>query len=1276
MGTNTILHWRPVRVGRVSIAAALLLAALVIHGSGVNPDGGGFDLSSVRPAAFGHHALSFVENAGQSDPAVRFQAHGLGGQIFFTTYQVVLVRAAAGAETEERGPARTRHEHDSPRTQVAPPEVLRLQFEDANPTARLTAESPQAGVVNYFIGADPRRWRTGLPTFAALVYRELYPGIDLVYEGTTARLKGSYLVRPGADLARVRWRYPGASDLVVTASGDLEIRHAAAGEDRAPIAAWIEQAPVAWQEVAGVRTPVDVRYVVARDKSIGFAIGAYDPAATLIIDPVLVYSTFLGGSGPDQGLSIAVDGSGNAYVTGVTISPNFPVVNPFDAEKGGGAQYLADAFVTKLNPAGSALVYSTYLGGAGDETGYALAVDDNGSAYITGNTQWNDFPTTSGSYKPACDNGDVFVTKLTPAGNALAYSTCLGGAYDEIGAAIAVDDSGSAYVGGLTYSTDFPTTEGTFDRTCGADGSCGSTGGGGAPQDAFIARFNAAGSALVYSTYLGGSGGYEGVTAIAVDSVGDAYVTGSTHSGDFPTTAGAFQTTCDTCSNTVYTGFVTKLNSAGSALVYSTYLGGSWKTAGMDLAVDATGAAYVVGQTDSSDFPTTAGAYDRTGIDSGGFLTKLDAAGSSLIFSTFINTTDPAVGLVVDVNGNSYVLGHGPSIRVINGDGSSEIFRAGIGGAWGRGIAGGADGFVYLTGDAISEQFTTTAGAYDRTYNGGAYGYGDAFVAKMDPSTFTPTPTDTSTPTATPSTDTPTPTATPSPTNTATPNATSTNTHTPTPTNTPAPAPPLVLLYAVLDNNLGADVETWQRLVDNAEAGVTDQARVRLLVDGSQSNDSYVYELSHATDAGCPSWVNPTCGGRYSEWENFWRWREDTAHPDSLFDFVISGTTTYSGTPLVALSLIGHGSGWSANYLPDQPSRWGSQPSRWGSQPDTPPITEERTGGLLWDDTPVDKPSSRSFSTKALGVALNWIRIDRGSALDLLYLDACSMGMAEVVYEVRNSVRYQLASPNTDWASFAYDRMAPAVLPGKTAQQVGRDWLQAEADALAGDLYPSTLALYDSAQADPLAAAVKALGVALVAAIETDLEHIQQAVHDAERYDSNYDKMLNQDDAYVDLLSFALQLERRFDAGAPVHTAAQVVAAAVANLVVDKRMTSGSPWLLPSQQWQWVEAGGLGIYLPSTGDCDAAKRALYTPENLAWNRATSWHVFVNRFCDASRVGAIAAVEDPPTLPTCTTTKDNCRGLAEVLPLEPSTPAPIPTPAPTPALSVYLPITVR
>lgn len=484
-----------------------------------------------------------------------------------------------------------------------------------------------------------------------------------------------------------------------------------------------------------------------------------------------------------------------------------------------------------------------------------------------------------------------------------------------------------------------------------------------------------------------------------------------------------------------------------------------------------------------------------------------------------------------------------------------------------------------------------------------------------------------------------------------------TNCNSPPPPITPA----LVLIYAVLDNNLGDDDETWMRLVNNAEAGITDTVRVRLLVDGPGSSDSYVYDLQHDDDGSCPSPTDLTCG-RYTENVNYWLWDEDTAHPKSLYRFVVSATTAYSGTPSVILSLVGHGSGWSANYLPGQPSRWGSQSS-------DPPNYEERVGGMLWDDTPGDGGPSRSFSTKALGVVLNWIKADTGRAIELLYLDACSMGIAEVAYELRYVAHYMLASPNTDWASFAYDKLLPAVAVDKTARTIGQEWLTIEANGLVSDTYPSTLALYDLTQLGGLAAATQALASALVSATVEQKTAISNAVLSADHFESNYDGIINVDDTYVDLKSLALQLEAQFAAGTPVRAAVQTLKTALGNFVVGKQLKSGNPWLFPNQEWKWsATSGGLSIYFPATGDGDASKRALYTPENLQWVQATQWHDVLNAYWQSPSVDAadVAAPAVEP-LPTCNNTRQ-CPGLATVLPMQ----APMPTPTP----SVYLPIMLR
>ncbi len=366
----------------------------------------------------------------------------------------------------------------------------------------------------------------------------------------------------------------------------------------------------------------------------------------------LVYSTYLGGSGDDYGSAIAVDSSGNTYVTGFTGSLNFPTVNPIQAVYGGG---YSDAFVTKLNAAGNALVYSTYLGGNDTDQGNGIAVDSSGNAYVTGGTLSTNFPTTAGVFQGTSGGGyDAFVTKLNATGTSLVYSTYLGGSSSDRGSSIALDSSGNAYVTGSTISLNFPTAN-PFQASCSLSPYGAYCNGG----DAFVTKLNATGNALVYSTYLGGNNGAEG-HRIALDSFGNAYVTGDTASTDFPTTAGAFQTAFGGSID----AFVTKLDAAGSALVYSTYLGGSGVDQGFGIAVDSSGEAHVMGVTASTNFPTVNSLqlFNNTRLPDlaeDAFVTKLNAAGSALVYSTYLGGSgdDAGFGIAVDSYGNAYVTG-------------------------------------------------------------------------------------------------------------------------------------------------------------------------------------------------------------------------------------------------------------------------------------------------------------------------------------------------------------------------------------------------------------------------------------------------------------------------------------------------------------------------------------------------------------------------------------------------------------------------------------------
>jgi hypothetical protein len=558
------------------------------------------------------------------------------------------------------------------------------------------------------------------------------------------------VVRPGADPSAIALRFAGADKVEVDVQGDL-VLHTAAGSIR-------QQKPFIYQEVGGVRKEIPGGYVLKGEQHVGFKVAAHDARRPLVIDPVLSYSTYLGGGADDRGRAIAVDADGNAYLTGRTFSPDFPTTaGGFQTTLPGGFS----AFVTKLNPTGSALVYSTYLGGNNSEVGYGIAVDSAGNAFVTGNTNSSNFPTTPTAVQPTfggavSNGGDAFVTQLDAAGSALVYSTYLGGSGLDEGNSIAVDPAGNAYVSGLTQSFDFPTTAGAFQTR----------GGGG--TNAFVAKLDPAGSALVYCTYLGGSGGTGG-GSLAVDASGNVYVEGSTDSIDFPTTAGAFQTTYG---GGISDAFVAKLDPAGSALVYSTYLGGSGEDSTTGLAIDAAGNAYVTGGTDSSDFPTTMGAFQTTKgggtFGSDAFATKLDATGSVLVYSTYLggSGTDYAQGIAVDAAGNAFVTGNTNSsdfpttatafqttyggdaccdafVTQLDAAGSALVYSTYLGGSGDDGGSAIALDTVpnpnaYVTGFTNSGDFPTSAGAFQAT-NAGNY---DAFVAKITNDVPPPPPQD------------------------------------------------------------------------------------------------------------------------------------------------------------------------------------------------------------------------------------------------------------------------------------------------------------------------------------------------------------------------------------------------------------------------------------------------------------------------------------------------------------------------------------------------------
>jgi hypothetical protein len=619
--------------------------------------------------AYGEIPLSFEANQGQSDGHVKFLSRGSGYGLFLTQTEAVL---------------------ELNRSQSA---LLRLQFVGANAATRVEGLEELSGKSNYIIGNESGNWRTNLPNYSRVRYEDLYPGVDMIFYGNQRRLEYDFIVAPGADPKEISLLFQGADKMRIDDGGDLLLQMA--GSDIR------QHRPVVYQTGEnGSRELIAAQYVFKNNNEIGFQLGSYDSERPLVIDPVLsystyfggvgedvgfgiaidgagntyvtgstssadlpqmnpmqraaggrdvfvaklnpsgnafIYSTFLGGSNTDQGFGIAVDSSGNAYITGQTSSTNFPTVNAFQATFNGG---FNDAFVAKLNPAGNALIYSTYLGGNNFEMGFGIAVDTAGSAYVAGETGSSNLPVLNPVQTTFGGASDGFAAKLNPQGNALVYLTYLGGNVEDLGSAIAVDSGGNAYVAGATESIDFPTTPGSLKPE--------------GDEDAIVVKLNPQGN-LVYSTYLGGEDGEEGATGIAVDSEGNVYVTGFTESEDYPV-VNALQEEPGGERDV----FVTKLNRDGSGLIYSTYLGGSESDQSLALALGADGNVYVTGITASEDFPLMDPIQDDFGggvFD--GFLARIDSSGGTLIYSSYFggSSQDAGLGLAVDPNGNLYLIG-------------------------------------------------------------------------------------------------------------------------------------------------------------------------------------------------------------------------------------------------------------------------------------------------------------------------------------------------------------------------------------------------------------------------------------------------------------------------------------------------------------------------------------------------------------------------------------------------------------------------------------------
>jgi hypothetical protein len=603
----------------------------------------------------------FEPNLGQASSEVRFLSRGAKQTLLFQDDTVVV----SLPESQER---------------------ISIQPLGITSRPRLRGMNRLAGMSNYLKG-EPDQWITDVPQFDRVRYENLYPGIDAVFYGLDGRLEFDLLVLPRANPKTIRFHVSGVEKMRRSREGEL-VLSTASNEVKLG-------KPFAYQQDEAGQHPVSCSFTVGPDDTFGFAVGEYDRSRALVIDPSL-FSTYLGGKGSDIPAAVTTDSTGNIYVTGFTSSTDFPVSG--SNYKGTLTAGDADAFVVKLNPTATSVIYATYLGGSFADYAKAIAIDSAGAAYITGATIGR-YPTTAGAFRETpTDAPAIFATKLNSAGNGLVYSTYLDGAGS--GQAMALDTAGNAYIAGYTYSAGFTTTAGAYQRTYG-----GAT-------DAFVVKLNSTGTAQVFSTFLGGSA-EEQAMSLKVDSTGAAFVAGFTNSSNFPTSVGAYRTSYSGSTD----AFVTKLSPTGAAIQYSTLLGGPNADRAYGVDVSASGEAYVAGQTFSASFPTTAGAFRTAhGGGSDAFVTKLNSAGTALVYSTFLGA-DGTCSV-----SDSFRLYQCDSAYAIAVDGGGLASVVGLAGS-GFQVAGAAQSTPGGNGDAFLTQLNATGTALvESTFIGGNSG--------------------------------------------------------------------------------------------------------------------------------------------------------------------------------------------------------------------------------------------------------------------------------------------------------------------------------------------------------------------------------------------------------------------------------------------------------------------------------------------------------------------------------------------------------------------------
>jgi RHS repeat-associated protein len=672
-------------------------------------------VTSKQTALINNYAqlpLQFEQNRGQTSDEVEFISHGSGYTLYITPMETVLTLQRSSDKQSEQA-------------------VVRTSFLNANIPVMFNGNTALPGKVNYLIGRDKVDWITHIPTYTDVIAKQLYPGIDLRYHGDQQQLEYDFIVSPNTNTDVIRLQIEGVEKLSLNQHGDLILK-TSQGELH-------HKKPIIYQDINGERINIEGNYLLADNQTVSFHVGDYDPEYELIIDPVLDYSTYLGGNKRDEGIAVALDDDGNAYVIGTTKSKDdFPVVNPIQSM----IDDKEDVFISKLSADGSTLLYSTYLGGKKDDEGKDIVVDTNGHAIITGDTKSkDDFPLVNAWQPQHGGDKDAFIAKLSPDGSALIFSTYFGGHDEDEGEGIAVDTLGNIVITGETESKPndgFPILN-ALQATLGGD------------DDAYVAKLSSDGSTLLFSTYLGGNEDEES-EAIALDSNDNIYITGETESEhDFPLVNAAQGT-----HGGKDDAFVAKLSSDGSTLLYATYLGGDKDDEAEGIAVNANGEAIVTGETESKEnqnFPLVNAIQPNHGGKDDAFITKLSANGGSFLYSTYLGGSKDEAGedIAVDAQGNAYIIGTTESnnfptvdaiqntregkedvfIAKLSDDGSSLIYSTYFGGKKdddGEGIAVDSNGNVIIVGKTKSKDDFPLENAVQALFGGGDK---DAFIAKI-----------------------------------------------------------------------------------------------------------------------------------------------------------------------------------------------------------------------------------------------------------------------------------------------------------------------------------------------------------------------------------------------------------------------------------------------------------------------------------------------------------------------------------------------------------------